>query len=104
MKKEEIESELLKVLEDARALQERAETELKTSEFLKSHADELLKKFEDSNTPLSEKEQIEKQMNALFVRISYEITQFEKDVVRMKILDNKLSALRVAAESYLQKE
>lgn len=104
MNKQQLESELNKVLSDATILQERSETELKTAEFLKGRADALLKKFEDPATPFDEKEQIQKEMNALQVRISYEITQFEKNVVRLKIIENKLNDLRVEAESYLQKE
>jgi hypothetical protein len=104
MKKEELESELLKVLSDANTLQERSEVELKTAEFLKGQADELLKRFEDPATPIDEKEQLQKEMETLHVRISYEITQFEKNVGRMKILENKLNALRLEAEAYLQKE
>ena len=104
MNKQKLESELSKVLDDANKLQAKSELELKTSEFLKSQADELLKKFEHPATPIEEKLQIEKQMGALFTRIAYEITMFEKDVVRMKILENKLNDLRLEAESYLEKE
>lgn len=104
MNKERLEKELRKVLDDANALQEKSELELKTSEFLKSQADDLLKKFEHPTTTIEEKLQIEKQMGAMFTRIAYEITQFEKDVVRMKILESKLEDLRLETESYLEKE
>ena len=104
MNKEKLESELLKVLDDANNLQAKSELELKTSEFLKNQADELLKKFESPSASIEEKQKIEKQMSALFARIAYEITQFEKDVVRTKILENKLNDLRLESESYLEKE
>jgi hypothetical protein len=101
MKKEILEKELLKVLADANELQERAELEAQTAQFLGNEADKLMAKMKDDNTPFEQKEQISKQMDALHKRMQHEIASFENDIPKLEALDKRMNELQLIAKSGL---
>ena len=101
MKKEILEKELIKVLADAKDLQDKAELEMQTAEFLKNEADKLMAKMADNSIPYDEKEQISKQMEALHTRMQHEIRSFEAGIPKLEALDNRMKELKLIVDAGL---
>jgi len=102
MKKEILEKELLKVLAEAKILEEKSEMVLSTANFLRIETDKLISKMEDTNIPYDEKEEIGKQLVALHKKIESEIRSLENDIPRMNILDNRIDELKSIFETGLE--
>jgi hypothetical protein len=99
MKKEALEKELNKVLEEAVRLQSASELQLATAAFMRGEAKKLMDKMDDSTLPYDEKEKVAKQMYALQKRLEHELLLLENDIPKMTILENRLNALsRVKVE------
>lgn len=94
MKREEIERELQKVLDDANELRHQSELELKTADFLQRQADALIERFEDPNTPFDEREKVYIQMEALHKKMTLELKMWEANLPKIEKLDERLNQLQ----------
>jgi flagellar assembly factor FliW len=93
MKKEILEKELQKVLDEALKLQSASELQLATVVFLHKEADKLMAKMEDPILPYDEKEEVTKQMSALQKRLEHEMGILENDIPKMTALESRLNEL-----------
>ena len=94
MKKQDIENQLLKVLEEAEILREKSELELDTANFLSSKADELFTKSKEPLISTKERDLLLKQMRSTYDRIEYEIKIVEKGQQELIVLEEKLENLK----------
>ena len=93
MKKEILEKELKKVLDEAFNLQAVSELQLATVVFLHREADKLMAKMDDLTLPYDEKEEVTKQMSALQKRLENEMGILENDIPKMTALESRLNEL-----------
>ena len=102
MKKEILEKELLKVLTEAKVLEEKSEMVFSTANFLRIETDKLIEKMEDDNIPYDEKEEIGKQLIALHKKIECEIRSLENDIPQTTALDDRMNKLKLIFETNLE--
>lgn len=90
MKKEQLEIELNQLMTELCVLEEQANLEKATTDFLGKETDKLLIKSQDSNLSLEEKEHIYNQMTALQGRLARETKILTDDMRKLKELSNRL--------------
>jgi hypothetical protein len=93
MKKEALEKELNKVLEEAVKLQSASELQLATAAFMRGESKKLMAKMDDQTLPYDEKEEVSKQMSALQRRLEREMFILKNDIPKMTALENRLAEL-----------
>ena len=93
MKKEALEKELNKVLEEAVKLQSASELQLATAAFMRGESKKLIAKMDDPTLPYDEKEEVSKQMSALQRRLEREMFILKNDIPKMTALENRLAEL-----------
>jgi hypothetical protein len=93
MKKEALEKELNKVLEEAVKLQSASELQLATAAFMRGESKKLMAKMDDPTLPYDEKEEVSKQMSALQRRLEREMFILKNDIPKMTALENRLAEL-----------
>ena len=93
MKKEALEKELNKVLEEAVKLQSASELQLSTAAFMRGESKKLIAKMDDPTLPYDEKEEVSKQMSALQRRLEREMFILKNDIPKMTALENRLAEL-----------
>jgi hypothetical protein len=93
MKKEDLEKELNRVLEEAIKLQSASELQLATAAFMRGESQKLMDKMDDPFLPYDEKEKVAKQMSALQKRLEREMLILKNDLPKMTALENRLAEL-----------
>lgn len=93
MKRDILEKELLKVLDDAEKLKTTCEMELSTAEFLRKEANKLMENA--YKAPFDEKEDILNKLNALYGRIQHEIRSWEAGEEKLVVLDKRMNKLKL---------
>jgi len=90
MKKEQLEIELNQLMTELCVLEEQANLEKATTDFLGKETDKLLIKSQDSTLPLEERERVYNQMTALQGRLNRETRALVADMNRLEELSNRL--------------
>jgi hypothetical protein len=94
MKKQEIEQALADLTQKLEIICEEQELEMRTIKFLGLQSDNLLKKSKDDSLPFNEKEEICKQMDALYNRMLMEEQMVMERGKRIEELDNRFDNLK----------
>ena len=95
MKKEDLEKELKKVLEEALKLQSISELQLATAAFLRGESQKLMAKMDDPSLSYEQKEEVGKQMLALQKRLEREVLILENDIPKMEALAHRMEELKL---------
>ena len=99
MKRDNLEKELLKVLDDAKTLHEASELHLATADFLRKEGNKLMKKWDDPTLSYDQREELSKQLAALKKRLESELAMREKDSPKIIALENKFNHLKEIFET-----
>ena len=90
MKKEQLEIELNQLMTELCVLEEQANLEKATTDFLGKETDKLLVKSQDSNLSLEERERVYNQMTALQGRLARETRALTADMNKLSELNRRL--------------
>ncbi len=90
MKKEQLEIELNQLMTELCVLEEQANLEKATTDFLGKETDKLLVKSQDSNLSLEERERVYNQMTALQGRLARETRALGADMNKLSELNRRL--------------
>ena len=90
MKKEQMEIELNQLMSELCVLEEQANLEQATTDFLGKETDKLLIKSQDSNLSLEERERVYNQMTALQGRLARETRALGDDMKKLAELNSRL--------------
>lgn len=93
MNQENIERELTKITTELEVIEKSMTIEFQSVGFLSVQADILLKKVKDDSIPLDEKEQIYKQMDALYTRMKLEEKMILSRGVKVDELEKRFNEL-----------
>lgn len=94
MKKEQLELEVNKLVQELYNLEKTANLEKETSEFLANEAQKLIDKSKVEGISLEEQETICKQMDALHIRMRLEEASMFKNRIRLVELAERFNYLK----------
>jgi len=94
MKKEQMEIELNKVITELSLLEEQANLETATTQFLGKETDKLMIKVKDDSLSFEEKEQVYSQMAALQGRLTKETMLVAEDMRKLSTLHDRFNYLQ----------